>query len=170
MTARGPAYVLDSDVLMQAHRSYYAFDICSGFWRAIILHHGNSAVESIDKILGEINKGKGEDVLKQWVKKKLPATFFVSTNDPDVATAYGQIVNWVNGRPYQIEAKAEFMTEPDGWLIAYAKAKNRIVVTQEISEPNRINKVKIPDVCDGVGVQCKGTYDFLRGLGVDLKL
>jgi hypothetical protein len=29
-------YLIDSDVLIQAHRSYYAFDICSGFWDAII--------------------------------------------------------------------------------------------------------------------------------------
>lgn len=170
MKAPRTAYVLDSDVLIQAHRAYYAFDICSGFWQAITLHHANLVVESIDKILDEINKGEGEDALKRWVKTQLPGTFFAATKDQNIFSAYGEVVNWVSGRPYQMEAKAEFMTEPDGWLVAYAKSEGRIVVTQEMSEPNRINKVKIPDVCHGVGVNCKSTFDFLRGLGVVLKI
>jgi hypothetical protein len=28
------SYILDSDVLITAKNSYYAFDLCPGFWRS----------------------------------------------------------------------------------------------------------------------------------------
>lgn len=161
-------YVIDSDVLIQAHRSYYAFDICSGFWDAIF--QNTHLVRSIDKVLAEINAGTGVDALKTWATGTMPATFFYSTNDANVANEYTAVVNWVNSRPYTQPAKSEFMNLADGWLIAYAKAHNKILVTQEISEPNRTNKVKIPDVCIGVGVTCIGTFDLLRQLNIMLHL
>jgi hypothetical protein len=168
MTNSSPQYVVDSDVLIQAHRSYYAFDICSGFWNAIINHQ--HIVASIDKVFDEINAGSGQDELKRWVRNQVQTTFFLSTNDSDVTNQYGLIVNWVNGRPYTLPAKAEFMAVADGWLIAFAKAKNRILVTQETPQPQSLNKVKIPDVCNGIGVRCIGTFDLLRALNVDLKI
>lgn len=170
MTTQQGEYILDADVLIQAHRLYYAFDICSGFWDAIVLHQANSVIMSIDKVLDDINRGQGMDPLKGWVRDKIPATFFCSTNDSDVISQYGQIVNWVNGQQFTQHAKAEFMSVSDGWLIAYAKAKNKIVVTQETFEPNIKKRVKIPNVCKAFNITPKNTFDLLRALGVNLKL
>lgn len=161
-------YLIDSDVLIQAHRAYYSFDICSGFWDA--LFNNSHIVASIDKVFDEINAGSGVDPLKTWVTGTIPPTFFLTTNDSNVANEYSNIANWVNGRPYTQPAKSEFMNIADGWLIAYAKAHNMILVTQEISQPNITTKVKIPDVCIGTGVTCIGTFDLLRQLNIILKI
>ena len=165
-----PVYVLDSDVLMQANRMYYAFDICSGFWDSLVLHQSRSMVKSIDKVLDEINGGQGMDALKRWARDIIPPDFFCSTNDADVLLRYGEIVNWVDRQDFTQSAKSEFASVADGWLVACGKAKNQIVVTLETSEPERKNKVKIPDVCHAFDVQCKDTFYMLRALGVNLKL
>ena len=166
MTDQSLKYLIDSDVLIQAHRTYYAFDICTGFWDAII--NNQHIVSSIDKILDEINTGSKPDELKKWVKDDLSSGFFESTNDPDVVNEYTVIANWVNSRSFTAQAKAEFFAAADGWLIAFAKAKNRIVITQEKPDPLATGVIKIPDVCNGVGVHWKGTYDLLRELGIKL--
>lgn len=36
MKAEGWNYILDANVLITAHRTYYGFDLCPGFWTAII--------------------------------------------------------------------------------------------------------------------------------------
>jgi len=57
--------------------------------------------------------------------------------------------------------------EADAFIVAYALAEpeNRIIVTQEISEPNRKNKVKIPDACKDLNVSYVNTMDMFRKLG-----
>ncbi len=42
---------------------------------------------------------------------------------------------------------------------------NKIVVTQEVSEPNRQNKVKIPDACIALNVSYVNTIEMFRQLG-----
>ena len=46
-----------------------------------------------------------------------------------------------------------------------ADTNNRIVVTQEINEPNRRNKVKIPDACIALNVRYVNVIDMFRQLG-----
>ncbi len=38
-------FVLDSDVFIAAKNAYYAFDICPGFWDAIIRAHGEDRAQ-----------------------------------------------------------------------------------------------------------------------------
>jgi hypothetical protein len=86
-------------------------------------------------------------------------------------TAYGQVAAWAASRSahYLPNALAEFLdaNEADAYIIAFtlADASNRIIVTQEISEPNRRNKVKIPDACIALHVQVVNVMDMFRQLG-----
>ena len=172
---QGVRYVIDSDVLIQAHRAYYRFDICSGFWQALILHHGNSAVTSIDKVLEEINNGEGTDDLKRWVANEVPRTFFDSTNDVNVINAYGILQNWANtyrisNQAYTQYAKQEFARLADAYLIAYAKAnRNHVVVTQE-GRHQQTGRVYIPVACDAFNIRCINAFDMLQELGVNLRI
>lgn len=36
---KGAVYILDSDVFIAAKNTYYAFDICPGFWESIVQAH-----------------------------------------------------------------------------------------------------------------------------------
>jgi len=57
--------------------------------------------------------------------------------------------------------------EADAFLIAYALAdyQNRIIVTQEVSRPERKNKIKIPEPCNYFNVRYVNTIEMFRLLG-----
>ncbi len=122
---------------------------------------------SIDKVKNEIFKN--EDELKQWCEINLPDNFFKDTST--IISQYSQVATWAASKSgqYLPNALAEFLDadEADAWLIAYAltdPAAN-VLVTHELSEPNRKNKVKIPDGCIANGVQYCNTIEMLRQLG-----
>lgn len=52
-----PVYVLDANVFIQAARRYYAFDLAPAFWRALVDHASEGRVQSIDRVLRELERG-----------------------------------------------------------------------------------------------------------------
>ncbi len=158
-------YVLDASVFITARRTYYGLDFCPGFWQALLYHHRFGDLLSIDKIEEEILEGTDE--LRDWVANDVPAGFFVTSSEPDILHSYTQIIDWVDQNPqYTQAAKNEYADDPDGWLVAYAHAKDCVVVTQEVLDPNIRRGIPIPNVCDAFGVECINTFDMLRALGV----
>ena len=157
-------FLLDASVFIQAHRAYYAFDICPGFWSCLVQNQATSRMLSIDHVRRELLAGK--DPLADWVRNALPAAAFASTGEKPVARAFGEIMAWVQAQPkFLPAAKAEFADGADGWLVAYAKAEGLVVVTQEVYDENVRRRVPIPNVCRQFGVNFIGTYDMLRAFG-----
>ena len=54
----------------------------------------------------------------------------------------------------------------DSYLVATAAAKNMVLVTYEKSNPQRRNRVMIPDACKAIGVRSCDLNTALRELGV----
>lgn len=159
-----PIFVLDSNVFMEAARRYYAFDIAPSFWNSLIVHARNGRIESIDRIKKEIDRGK--DDLANWANNHFHFAF-VSTDANAIVTSYTQIMTWVNTQAqFTDAAKADFARSPDGWLVAYADAKKRTVVTNEVLAPDAKARVKIPNVCQAFNVPFVNTYEMLRILEV----
>ncbi|MEJ5344448.1 MAG: DUF4411 family protein [Chloroflexus sp.] len=160
-------YLLDSDVFITAKNTYYAFDICPGFWDSLLYHHGNGTVFSIDRVRSELLAGSKTDDLVKWIRQKVPKSFFYSVENAQVSAEYEKIMLWVQRHQrYFDAAKAKFATGADGWLVAYARVHGFTVVTNETSAPESRNAIKLPDVCTSFGVQYQNTFDLLRGLGV----
>jgi len=160
-------YILDSDVFIAAKNSYYAFAICPGFWDSLIHHHSVGDVRSIDRVRVELLAGCKTEDLVQWVKKQLPTTFFVDTDEEDVTDAYGKVMLWVQGNElYSEGAKAKFATEADGWLVAYAMVHDMTVITNEQSRPQASRRVSLPDVCIHFDVPYENTFAMLGELDV----
>lgn len=163
-----PRYVLDANVLIQAARQYYAFDLAPTFWDALIEHAASGRLESIDRVKAEIDRGN--DALKDWTRHNFHQ-WFASTDEDDVIHAYRQLMGWAYGQSqFSDAAKAEFARQEnaDAWLVAYAKAKGCVVVTDELFNPNVRRKIPIPNACDSFDVQHLGTFDMLRALQVRL--
>ncbi|MDA8349362.1 MAG: DUF4411 family protein [Pseudomonadota bacterium] len=159
-------YLVDASVLMQAHRRYYRFGVCPGFWDCLARHHKQGRVSSIDRVRKEVEQG-GKDELRQWTKTACPATFFEATTGRNIGDGYGRVISWAGSQGrYRQEALAEFATVADGWLVAYAKEHGLTVVTQEVSAPESKKEVKIPDVCNAFKVPCIDTFEMLESLGV----
>lgn len=165
-------FVLDTNVFIEAHRRYYAFDLVPGFWDALVECARHGAIKSIDRVEDELKRG-GEtgkhDALALWAHEHAE-DIFMTTDDAVVVAAYAEIVDWVQGQSqYMDAAKEDFAAGADGWAIAFAKATGRTVVTLEASSPLSRSRVKIPDVCRGVHVSYVDTFEMLRQLDVKLR-
>lgn len=159
-----PVFLLDANVFMEASRRYYAFDLAPKFWNSLVVHAGEKRIESIDRIKLELDRGK--DNLATWANGHFHSAF-ASTDDVDVVESYRKIMVWVGvHKQFSDSAKADFATGADGWLVAYAKAKGRIVVTHEVLSPDAKRRVPIPNICQEFKVTFIDTFEMLRRLGV----
>jgi len=159
-------YVLDTNVLITAHRTYYGFDICPGFWDWLLHQHQRRAVISIDKVKAEIKEG---DALARWVKAKAPSSLFDSTNDQAIISEFARMMNWVQSQQFDDAAKAKFAEAADGWVMAYAKVHGDIVVTLEQYDANCKKRVPMPNVCKQFGIRYTDTFTMLRTLGAGFR-
>lgn len=160
-------YVLDSDVLITAKNSYYAFDLCPGFWNSLLSQHQSGQVYSLDRNRMELQQGRDDDDLVRWVNESVPEGFFLSTHQADVVDAYTRVIMWVQRNTQYFDgAKAKFATGADGWLVAYAMVHGSTVVTLEESRPYSRSQIKLPDVCVQFGVPYENVFTMLRALQV----
>lgn len=79
---------------------------------------------------------------------------------------YLEVCDWARAQSYTRLALRDFEapTRADAWLCAEAWASDMTLVTYE-THSNSANKVKIPDVCSGLGIRCMGGFDFMRAQG-----
>jgi len=157
----------DSDTLITAHRRYYSFDTCPGFWNNPIKHHEREKIFSINHVRQELLRGDDKDDLFQWVSNKLSPSFFLEENSTEVILTLKRIVEWAQSHStYSDQARAEFANSADAWLVAFAHVQGAILVTNEKPAPLSKNVVKIPDACREFNVQHMNTFSMLRLLGV----
>jgi len=154
-------YLLDSDVFISAKRDHYRMKVCPGFWDWLGKAHSSGRVYSIRKVSEEL-KTAGDN-LSQWVKAQ-PASFFIGPG-AGFGTASVAVSNWVQAQKYSVAAVSEFFSVSDYWLVAQALENGCTVVTHEVPRPDSRRKIKIPDVCDGVGVVWTNPFDMLEILG-----
>ena len=154
--------LLDADVLIAAHRIYYAPDFCPGFWICLEHYLRVGKLLIIDPVRDEIDAPS--DLVK-WLKQ-LPRHAFASIDAP-VIQAYQTVAEWIRQTPqFTAAALNEFANGADGWLVAYAMVHNATIITNEVSAPGSINRVKIPDLCNQVRANDPlNTQEMLRGLG-----
>ncbi|MCY3878848.1 MAG: DUF4411 family protein [Rhodobacteraceae bacterium] len=161
-------YIVDSDVLITAKNLYYAFDICPGFWKCLLYHHRKGRIFSVDRVRSELLAGRKTEDLVQWVRSEVPRTFFLPVDNEEVGRVYTNVMLWIQRHPHYFDqAKAEFATGADGWLVACAKVRNATVVTNEQSSPVSRRHVKLPDVCDEFNVCRETIFQMLRTLGAE---
>jgi uncharacterized protein DUF4411 len=163
--ANNVTYVLDSNIFIEAKQRYYAFDVCPGFWDALVWQHGQGRIVSVDRVKTELEEFADE--LSVWVTGTMPEGCFFDTDMDVVTDAYAEAIAWVMGQAqFTDAAKAEFADaeNADAWVIAFAKAMDATVVTHEKPNPHVQRKVPIPNVCDALGVPYVDTFEMLRQL------
>lgn len=160
-------FIVDSNFFIQAHRFTYPLDIAHSFWNKVKQLADSGTIVSIDKVKDEIYDNK--DLLTAWCASNLPQNFFHDTSSSIVS--YRAVTTWVLSRNghYMQNAVNEFLAadEADAFIVAYTldDPANRIIVTQEISNPMQKNKVKIPEACNSLGVRYLNMMDMFRQLG-----
>ena len=108
---------------------------------------------SIDKVKDEIFDHNDE--LEEWCKENLPDDFFKDSSSKILE--YSQVTAWAISKSdhFLPQALNEFLdaNEADAFIVAFVlNDSNKVLVTQETSEPFRRNKIRIPDVCIALNV------------------
>jgi hypothetical protein len=159
------AYLVDTSCFIQAKNTWYAFDICPGFWDWIDLEHGRENVFSISRVKTELLVG--EDDLSAWAVAR-GGNFFLP-DDPDVIASYNSVVAWANGSTqFTPTAKSEFMRVADPWIVAHALAHRHTVVSHEVLDNNIRARIKIPNACVQFDVPYVNLFELLRAHGARL--
>jgi len=154
------AYLLDANVFIQAKNLHYGFDFCPAFWDWLIGANRRGLVFSIEKVQDELLAG--DDDLSDWARAR-SSTFFLPP-DEKIISAFGRVSAWVQRQNYEPAAIHTFLQMADYYLIAHALAHGFTVVTHEVPA-NTKKKVKIPNVCIGLGIRHMNPYDMLRREG-----
>lgn len=141
-------YLLDANVLINAHRTLYPMQVAPGFWEWLKLQADIGTIISIDTVKNELLNPD----LREWVEKLTPN--FFQTTSGELVHAQTQVSDWVNHQSrYTTAAKTTFAQSTDRDLIACALLHRQTVVTYEVQSPRSKSMIKIPDVCKALGVR-----------------
>ena len=89
--------------------------------------------------------------------------------DDKVLAKYTDTQIWAQTNPVFTEnARQEFATVADAYLVATAAAKGLTLITYETSDPNCKRRVKIPDVCNAIGVRFCDLNTALREMNITI--
>jgi hypothetical protein len=151
------AYLLDSNVFIQAKNLHYGFDFCPAFWDWIDRAHTAGVVYSIDSVRTELIAG--DDELAEWAKQRTNGFFLA----PDQATipSLRAVSTWVSTAGYEPAAVSTFLQVADYYLVGQAHSLQHTVVTHEVFSPS-IKRIKIPNACIGLNIRYVTPFGMLR--------
>lgn len=153
--------LLDSNVFIQSEHNIPQ-DIFEGFWRELgsLLESGTAVLHQT--VADELKRK--QDPLIDWIEG-LDGVEPMIPGD-ETLEKYLEVCAWADDQGYESRALREFKAESraDAWLCAEALASGLTLVTYE-TVSNSVKKVKIPNVCAGMGIRCIGGFDFMRAQG-----
>ncbi|HOZ68398.1 MAG TPA: DUF4411 family protein [Chitinophagaceae bacterium] len=153
-------YCLDANVLIKAWREYYSPKFCPDYWKVL-----NSLGEQ-DKIflphLVYEEIVRTEDDLTEWLK----------TSNLPIREITGNVTNCLQ-QIYAKDPLHKFLVDntkqrsiADPWVIAHAMNENCCVVTRENKETSTTKRIKIPNVCDNMGVKWINDFGLIEELNI----
>ena len=152
------AYLLDSDVFIQAANIYYTFDVFPGFWDWMDEVCKDDFC-SIDRVCAELQGHK--DAMGQWAIDRKDEPWFHKVDDKDTQNQFAAVAKKVQEGVQRQGAKDVFLRGADPWLVAKAKVMGATVVTMEGSAPLAVKVIKLPDVCKLFDVPVVNTFEVL---------
>ena len=155
-------YLLDSNVLITAHNSYYPIDRVPEFWEWLGHVAGDERVKVPFELYNEITDGT--DALADWASEEENRSMMVLDEQVDPVLLFKVIREGYAPDLSDVEIES---VGRDPFLIGYAlaSADQRSVVTSEVSKPTRRRANRhVPDVCQTLGVRCIDTFQLVRVL------
>lgn len=158
-------YLLDTNVLIDAHHKFYPIDRIPEFWNWLLIYAQQQQVKIPHEIYEEILPGKKsdrkQDPLYDWLKDNKAALYLNDTIDN---ISFNKVVNKYAPNLNETELES---CGGDLFLIAYAlrDTEERIIVTNEVSKPGRERANRhIPDVCKDLGISHCNTWQLIKRL------
>jgi len=152
-------YCLDANVLIQAWNKYYSPKLCPGYWTALNEFGKKGRVFVPQHVFEEIVRT--EDDLADWLKKSQIPVYPV---DEGVTKCLSDL--FAADASHQLLAdNTRYRSMADPWVIAHAMKEKACVVTKE-EKITTGNKVKIPNVCDNMGVRWINDFEMVAELAL----
>ena len=145
-------YCLDTSALMDGWIRWYPHETFPALWHRIDQAIASGTLCAPDEVLREIEKR--DDSLHAWAKAR--TQLFVPIDDAiqlAVAQILGSYPTFVDNRRGR--------SQGDPWVVALAQVNSCTVVTAEKHATNG-KAVKIPNVCDGLGVRHVSFLGMMR--------
>lgn len=151
-------YCLDANVLIEAWQKYYSPVLCPDYWKVLDDLGSEGRIFICQEVYEEIVKT--EDHLSLWLKR---SNIPVRKANELVIESLKKIYKTPAHTKLVDNTKNRSLADP--WVIAHAMDSNSVVVTKEekVTQANS-TKVKIPNVCDNVGVRWINDFEFAQEL------
>ena len=133
------------------------------FWTWLADQALGGAIAATDLVYDELKDGGDE--LADWVKDHRESLFHIESTSAAVAAHVATLEAWARAEGYKPHVVADFMDCSDPFLVGVGAESGYVVVTQETPAASKKRKVKIPDACAHLGVQCENTFEMMRVLG-----
>lgn len=164
MSLQPTIYCLDANVLIQAWQKYYAPQLCPSYWEVLDELGRQGKIFLPQWVAEEITRA--QDDLAEWLKKSNVVIRPVS----QLITLKLKEIYAKDPQHQQLVDNTRQRSLADPWLIAHAMAENACVVTKEekpLAANNR--RIKIPNVCDAMGVRWIDDFEMIRELGISFQ-
>lgn len=156
-------FCLDTNVFIEAWNKYYAIDFAAPYWSKLDELARTGVVFATEEVKREI--WKTDDELRSWLE---PREYFFKPIDNLVIECLQTI--YKNSDNRRLVDSSKFRSVADPWVIAHAMAEKATVVTKENYETNPTKRIKIPNVCKTLGVECIDDFELIRRLKLRFKL
>jgi len=161
MSTKANKYCLDANVLIQAWQKYYNPKFCPDYWKILTEFGKNDKIFIPELVYEEIVRT--EDDLSKWLKtSKIPIN---KISEPVTLCLQKIYAADPTHKNLVDNTKARSLADP--WVIAHALHENATVVTKEekVTALNS-NKIKIPNVCDNMGIRWINDFQFIDELDI----
>lgn len=161
MSTQAKVYCLDANVLIQAWQKYYSPKFCPTYWEVLNELGDLGRIFIAEEVFNEIIRT--EDDLCKWLKaSKIP----VKSINEKVAKCLQEIyAKDAIHKTLVDNTRSRSLADP--WVIAHALSESAVVVTKEekVTALNS-NRIKIPNVCDNMGVTWINDFEFISELNI----
>lgn len=164
MSTEIKTYCLDANVLIQAWQKYYSPKFCTDYWDILIELGNQKRIFIPEMVYQEIVRT--EDDLSRWLKSsKIP----IHNIDEPVTQCLKSIYS-SNPLHQNLVDNTKARSLADPWVIAHAINENATIVTKE-EKVTAINssKIKIPNVCDNMGVRWINDFELITEIGIKFR-
>jgi hypothetical protein len=155
-----PKYVVDT-CSFTALRRIYPQDVFPGAWQAVTQMAENGLIISSKEVLIEL-EGQ-EDIITEWARNNrqifIPLLSEIQQKAMEILGNFPNLLDLNN-----------LKSNADPFVIATAILNNCIVVTEEDPSGNGAKLIKIPNVCNALGIGCIRLLDLLRAEQVRLEI
>ncbi len=153
-------FCLDTNVLIQAWQRYYSPDFCPDYWVILNRLGHDGRIFILEAVHDEINKT--EDALSRWLEN---SNIPVNRIDESVSKNLQIIYAKAEVHKYLVD-NTKLRSIADPWVIAHAMNEQATVVTKEGKVTAASRRIKIPNVCENMGVPCIDDFEMIRKLGM----